>query len=258
MSYILDALNKSDRDRQIGQVHTLPVHVYDEDKSNKWLWYALGLFVALLLVVFMYFLISKKTDTETAIISQQESTKALVDNSIVVQASTNESVQASEILAQDEPNAASDLPDSSQQLDNDKQTNTAIPVESQRRLDSFLSANQTSPISVSSVNNGAEIEERVEESSSLEIQPADQVSENSVSSTDIQNYRSVRSQLSNLGSLHLDILAYHPEANERKAFINMKKYQEGDVIAEGATIQAIKQQGVVMTYQGTEFILTAK
>ena len=58
--------------------------------------------------------------------------------------------------------------------------------------------------------------------------------------------------------MHLDILAYHSNVENRRAFINMKPYYEGDQTAEGSTISEIRADGVVMTYQGREFILTAQ
>jgi len=72
------------------------------------------------------------------------------------------------------------------------------------------------------------------------------------------SYRTMLSQLPGLDNLHLDILAYHTDTDKRSAFINMKKYQEGEQTREGATVLTILERGVIMEYQGNEFLLEPK
>ncbi|MDZ7644430.1 MAG: general secretion pathway protein GspB [Woeseiaceae bacterium] len=55
--------------------------------------------------------------------------------------------------------------------------------------------------------------------------------------------------------LHLDIHVFSPEAGERFVFINMQKYREGDRLAEGPEVTAIRDDGVLLEHRGTAFLL---
>lgn len=55
--------------------------------------------------------------------------------------------------------------------------------------------------------------------------------------------------------LHLDIHVYATNTADRFVFINMKKYREGDGTAEGMHVEQIRRDGVVLNHQGTRFVL---
>jgi general secretion pathway protein B len=63
------------------------------------------------------------------------------------------------------------------------------------------------------------------------------------------------SDIAGLPSLHLDLHVYSPSVPERYAFINMHKVHEGDVLPEGPRVIQITHEGVVLDYRGQEFIL---
>jgi len=58
-----------------------------------------------------------------------------------------------------------------------------------------------------------------------------------------------------LPELHLDVHVYATQAAERFVFINMRKYHEGATLEEGPTIERIRRDGVVLDYQGLRFLL---
>jgi hypothetical protein len=58
-----------------------------------------------------------------------------------------------------------------------------------------------------------------------------------------------------LPELRLDLHVYAANPAERYAFINMHKVREGDVTAEGVQVKEITRDGVVLDYHGTEFVL---
>lgn len=60
----------------------------------------------------------------------------------------------------------------------------------------------------------------------------------------------------NLPELHLDIYSYSAEPSKRFAFINMRKYQEGQAISEGPTVQHIVGDGVILEYRNQRFLLS--
>jgi general secretion pathway protein B len=58
-----------------------------------------------------------------------------------------------------------------------------------------------------------------------------------------------------LPELHLDVHVYATKAAERFVYVNMRKYHEGARLQEGPTIERIRRDGVVLNYQGLRFIL---
>lgn len=58
-----------------------------------------------------------------------------------------------------------------------------------------------------------------------------------------------------LPDLHLDIHVYSTKPAERFIFVNMRKYHEGDTLTEGPTIERITPEGAVVNQQGQRFLL---
>lgn len=59
----------------------------------------------------------------------------------------------------------------------------------------------------------------------------------------------------NLQQLHLDIHVYSLKNTERFVFINMKKYAEGQTLKEGPLLEHITPDGAVLQYQNQQFLL---
>jgi general secretion pathway protein B len=58
-----------------------------------------------------------------------------------------------------------------------------------------------------------------------------------------------------LPELHLDVHVYATTAADRFVYINMRKYREGAVLQDGLTLERIRRDGVVLNYQGLRFLL---
>jgi len=58
-----------------------------------------------------------------------------------------------------------------------------------------------------------------------------------------------------LPELHLDVHVYATKPTERFVYINMRKYHEGATLQEGPAIERIRRDGVVLNYQGLRFVL---
>jgi general secretion pathway protein B len=58
-----------------------------------------------------------------------------------------------------------------------------------------------------------------------------------------------------LPPLRLDLHSYSPQPQQRYALINMHKVKEGDTLPEGPRVLQILPDGVVLSFQGTEFVL---
>jgi general secretion pathway protein B len=58
-----------------------------------------------------------------------------------------------------------------------------------------------------------------------------------------------------LPDLHLDIHVFGGKPADRFVFVNMNKYREQGRLAEGPVVKEISADGVVLEHQGTEFLL---
>jgi general secretion pathway protein B len=58
-----------------------------------------------------------------------------------------------------------------------------------------------------------------------------------------------------LPDLHLDVHVYATKPADRFVYINMRKYHEGAVLQEGPTLERIRRDGVVLNFHGVRFVL---
>ena len=58
-----------------------------------------------------------------------------------------------------------------------------------------------------------------------------------------------------LPEMHLDVHVYATKPADRFVYINMRKYHEGNTLQEGPVLERIRRDGVVLNYQGLRFIL---
>ena len=58
-----------------------------------------------------------------------------------------------------------------------------------------------------------------------------------------------------LPDLHLDIHVYSETPADRFVFVNMTKHREASRLQSGPVVEEITPEGVVLTYQGTRFLL---
>jgi general secretion pathway protein B len=59
----------------------------------------------------------------------------------------------------------------------------------------------------------------------------------------------------NLPELRLDMHVYDPKPQARFALINMRKVTEGQMAGDGVRVEAITPEGVVLSHNGTKFLL---
>jgi general secretion pathway protein B len=59
----------------------------------------------------------------------------------------------------------------------------------------------------------------------------------------------------NLPELHLDIHVHSQKDGERFVFVNMRKYLEGETLKEGPIIERITADGVILNQRGLRFLL---
>lgn len=58
-----------------------------------------------------------------------------------------------------------------------------------------------------------------------------------------------------LPALHLDLHVYASQPQQRFVFVNSRKYREGDTLAEGPVVEQITADGAVLNFRGSRFKL---
>jgi general secretion pathway protein B len=58
-----------------------------------------------------------------------------------------------------------------------------------------------------------------------------------------------------LPDLHLDMHVFAAKPEDRFVYIDMRKYREGAALADGLTLERIRRDGVVLNYHGLRFVL---
>jgi len=58
-----------------------------------------------------------------------------------------------------------------------------------------------------------------------------------------------------LPTLNLDLHIYASDPSQRAAFINGRRYREGDTLPEGVEVRSITPEGAVLQYRGQRFLL---
>jgi len=85
--------------------------------------------------------------------------------------------------------------------------------------------------------------------------PASRVQVERAGPDNYANLPSISQLGSSVPSLQLDLLDYSERPSERYALINMHRVREGDVLPEGPRVLAIIRDGVALNYQGKDFLL---
>jgi general secretion pathway protein B len=220
MSFILDALKKSELERQRQTVPGLMDTRLAARRRALPRWaIALGALLAINLLVLTYVLMRKGTLAPQASQSAQTSSRAKPDA----------------------PQPAATAPEHFSPLDAAPVYAPEIPV---------AAAADTPGVATPGIATPA----------ARPTRQADPVLSNEDTQADNQEVLPSISELSLSGAqtlpdLHLDVHVYATRASERFVYINMRKYHEGSALQEGPTVERIRRDGVVLNYQGLRFIL---
>lgn len=74
---------------------------------------------------------------------------------------------------------------------------------------------------------------------------------------DVPSRDEVLAQGAQLPDLRLDLHVYDPDPSKRFVFINMRKLREGESLPEGVQLIQITQNGAKLSFRGTQFSLEA-
>jgi general secretion pathway protein B len=218
MSFILDALRKSEAERQRQDGPTLLEMRPSRPQRRMPLWViGLGVLLLLNMAVVLWFLLRTPADSAPA---------------HVLHPMPGESVRASQAAA---PSAAS------------APVNASTPPPA-----ALLAPSNTAPATVPPAVTATAPAASTRPGAPAPSKPARAQLQPSDSAADLPDYSRVSA---GMPALRLDLHSYSDQPQQRYALINMHKVQEGDTLPEGPRVLHILPEGVVLSYQGTEFVL---
>lgn len=223
MSYILDALKKSEQERGHGNIPDVQtVHSsslsYRNEKKAYWP-YILITAVVLNLVAIIYFITNKEGpgEIEAATQAVNISTPASAENSAV--ANTSETIEASEKPATI--------------LVSDSKTNTEIKEK---------------VVATATINPDKKIQPTASKESSITESPS--VNTNAVI---LEYYELPESIKQDLPSITVSAHIYSTNPMQRSIVINNSFLEESDYVLDGLILIEITPNGAIFNYQGTMF-----
>lgn len=221
MSFILDALKKSEADRQSQSTPGFSdVAEGNERKSSpRWLW-VLGVLLCINLLVLAVVLL--RPDPPPA-----DKTSLILDTPVRSEASSAGTTESA-----DTSSSFSDMVADAKKIQPAPQTTVHEPPAMEQPVVATVTEAETA---------------------------APKPSPPSTLTTAYETFNEVRAAgLVQLPELHLDIHVYSEQPADRFVFINMSKYREHVALSEGPVVNEIVPDGVILEYRGTEFLLPSK
>lgn len=251
MSYILDALKKSEQERQRGNVpdiksvHNTAAAPDSETRRSWWLY----LFILVLLVngaIFAVVYLDDSGENTTNLGIQEPELAALtteraIDNAAqsAVEQSTVESVQAKE------PETPSQEPATPANQESAPQQQTQPKV---------IFSKEPLDMSTDSVNLDAALTGNTQQAEDEPLSTSQAVEEVEPAVLIAELPASVRQKIPNIEFAgHV----YSNSVERRSVMINGKKMREGDVVGSGLILQTITPEGAEFEYEGYRFKLNA-
>jgi general secretion pathway protein B len=216
MSFILDALKKSEIERQRQTVPGLMDSRIAERRGRLPVWaIALGILLGINLAVLSFMLLRRSPPAAHATTPAQASRAAVADNPAPAPEHFSP-LDTAPVYAPEIPVAAS---------------GETVPAVSAAAKAGVRSAHRPDPVLV----------DQDAQADNQEVLPS--INEISLSGAQA------------LPELHLDVHVYATKPSDRFVYINMRKYHEGAALQEGPILERIRRDGVVLNYQGLRFIL---
>ena len=229
MSFILDALKKSETDRQqqstaeFASVPTSPAPT----GVPRWLW-VVGLLLAINIVILVGVLLRPEAETPAAV--EVENTAGRSTPNIQNQQSAENEPPSFEAKV---ATARQNRP--GQQTDSGSAMPGSMPGSARTgsSMPGSAAPEPVKPVLIS--QNPTTIPAQ-------DLYPS------------IQEVRA-NGRLAGVPELHLDIHVYNSDPDDRFVFINMSKLREGSHLSEGPVVVKITPAGVVLSHQGQSFLL---
>jgi general secretion pathway protein B len=267
MSFILDALRKSEhaRQRQTGPGLAEAPIAATKPRTNVWATAAVALLVVNLLAVGI--LLLRRAQKEDAAVSAVPTTPAPVANTAPGPANptlvappptvgTPVTQGAAPVRAPiDEPAGpggrnplADEVGDASDAIEGPTQSAAAAVPEGPRAVVKNGSAQRGGSVVYAPVPEASDLPY-----SPVPEQPAVQQAAPQAAAMPDADEVSARG---GVAALHLDLHVYVTQPQQRFIFVNSRKYKEGDTLAEGPVVEQITPDGAVLNFRGSRFKLS--
>lgn len=234
MSYILDALKKSEQERGQGNIPDVQtVHSsslsYRNDKKAYWP-YILIIAVILNLLAITYFIINKEKNVDTKVAAQ--------DNTSTAQTTTENNTAAKDTVPPTPTTSVVD--DNKSKAIAEPQADTAVTADDKNIVPA------SPPVKATSNNTQAVVKAPV-----TNTRPETTVKS---SGTEIVDFHDLsESTKQQLPAIIISAHVYSSNPLQRSVVINNNFTEEGEYVLDGLILHEITSDGVVFNYQGTLF-----
>ncbi len=222
MSFILDALKKSDQERRRQQAPSVTDLTYGQRTRSKplWIWLVIGL--ALLNFVLLMLLWVGNNTPSTLTVRNEGSSSTSTMSQVMTPAvsSLNREVR----VLEEEASNPTDSEDTTSILLNNASSSESAPLVQA----ASASTNQNGITTYTQSNHSGQMPTFASLGGAAAL---------------------------NLADLRLDLHVYSDAKMQRFAFINSKKYLEGQALIEGPLLEQITTEGVILSYRGQRFLL---
>ena len=256
MSYILEALKKSEQERNLGKVPTIsdsvqPPLLSPSSSTGSWMKGILIGTIVLAVSVGAYFTVTKsKPEAASGNLGESKSLmpKEPIPRQVERQALLDNHVQKTKIV----PQSFTSAPVASQDILAIKESSLRL-LEENRSVNNEKVEKKSSPVQ-------AVIETEVAQNAGPSNNDENKIDLTRDESKDtIPLFVDVQSNsLQTLPDLSLDVHVYDSVQSNRFVFINMTKYREGDFTQEGLAVERIDSKGVILAADGEQFRLPVK
>jgi general secretion pathway protein B len=225
MSFILDALKKSERERERQQPSAAVEITYGRQPRNKpwWLWLVLALLIFnCVLLLVLWFRRDSPVTAPTTVSASSSTAASSVSATVRVMSPSllaNREVRA----LQDEASHPTDPEDTTSVLLSEAAIPEGVPL--------VRAASTASELGISNY-------------------PSKPESGQTATLSSLGGSAAL-----NLPDIRLDLHVYSIDKTKRFVFINSKKYTEGQALSEGPVVEQITDDGVMLSYLSQQFLL---
>jgi len=260
MSFILDALRKSEheRQRQTGPALVEVAVAAPKPKPNRWASAAIALLVVNLVAIGVLLILKAKDEPSSAATDTAAAATAPAEPQAAVSSAPAPAAQASISQALPQPPVAAPPPvlrpaetpaAGTRNPLEDEVSGLAPAMEQEAAL--AAAAPPPGPAAVTPSRRGSVVYQSLPEAG---LAPADAPAPTAATSNlpraDDMTARGA------LPELRLELHVWSSKPQERFVFVNGRRYREGDATAEGATVEEITREGVILNSGGNRFLLS--
>lgn len=264
MSFILDALRKSEheRQRQTGPALAEVAVAAPKPKSNRWAPAAIALLLVNLVAIGVLLLFKARDEPEaaasdaaavaapTAAPVATAGAPAATAPPPTAEASVTQALQQAPVTAPPPMLRPAEPPPVGSTRNSLEQEMSGSMPPMEREAAIAAATPPAGPAAVAPARRGSVVYETLPEAEPTAAYAAPQASPSNLPRADDMAARGA------LPELRLELHVWSTKPQERFVFVNGRRYREGDATAEGATVEEITREGVIMNSGGNRFLLS--